>query len=140
MSVTKLKYYHLHPTLRKTHLLETTPMPLLQQEEPFIVDNLLNEIKNNVRASLKKYKDKRFMVKGVAIYIGPDIHNKPSIQLSGSGFGECCALTIFPNTDFYDKVSIGDSVTVLSNYLVTSNLFGVVMKCSELIKVEKSNE
>lgn len=140
MSELKLKYYHLHPTLRKTYLLETTPMPVLQQEEPFTVDSILNEIKNNVRASLKKYKDKRFMVKGIAIYVGPDIHNKPSIQLSGSNSGECCALTIFPNTDFYNKVSVGDTVTVLSNYLVTSNLFGVVMKCSELIKVEKTNE
>lgn len=133
----ELEFYPAHPSGEKTHRIETTPMPLLTQDAPFGVKTLCAELGNDLNAALAVYEDKRFEVTGIAKKIGPDIHNKPSIELSDSVDGECCALCIFPSDDFYSKVSVGDTVTVRANYLVMSNWFGVVMKHSELVEVVK---
>lgn len=69
--------------------------------------------------------------------VGPDVHNKPAIEISDSVDGQCYALVIFPTDDFYSQVSVGDKVTVRANYLVFSNWLGVVMKHSELVQVMK---
>lgn len=140
MKSKELEFYPSHPSMKKTHLIETTYMPVLNQVEPFLVNKLLEEFKTDLYKSLDIYEDKRFEIEGIAIQVGPDVHNKPSIQISNKIDGECCALTIFPNKDFYKEVSVGDRVVVRANYLVLSNLFGVVMKNSELVKVVKSNE
>lgn len=137
MSKEKLEFYPIHPSRRKTHVIEKSIMPDLSQSSPFNVLELLNELNNNLSESLKIYEDKRFEVEGIVTYIGPDIHHKPSLKLSNSKNGKCCALTIFPKKDFYKQVSLGDKVIVKANYLVLCNLFGVVMKNSELIKVVK---
>lgn len=47
------------------------------------------------------------------------------------------ALLIFPNEDHYTKVQVGDTVIVSANYLVMTNLYGIVMKNSELISVKR---
>lgn len=131
----ELKFYPCHPSDEKTNLIETTKMPILKQDKPFNVDNLLQEFKNDLNSCLKIYEDKRFEIEGIITYIGLDVHNKPSLQLSNKVDGDCLALNIFPNTDFYNEVKIGDRVIVRANYLVLSNLFGIVMKNSEIIKV-----
>lgn len=133
----ELEFYPAHPSGEKTHRIETTPMPLLMQDAPFDAKTLCEEFSNNLNGALAKYEDKRFEVTGIAKKIGPDIHNKPSIELSDGVDGECYALCIFPNDDFYSKVSVGDTVAVRANYLVMSNWFGVVMKHSELVEVDK---
>lgn len=135
MSQKNLEFYPFHPSDEKTHKIETELMPRLDQSQPFHVEELLDEFQDDLNASLKKYENKRFEVEGVAIYVGKDIHNKPSIQIAEKDNGKCCALTIFPNDDFYSKVNVGDKVVVRANYLVLSNWFGIVMKNSELIKV-----
>lgn len=134
-----LKFYPKHPSSEKTNLIETTPMPILAQDAPFSVKTLCEEFRSDLNSALEIYEDKRFEVTGVAIKVGPDVHNKPSIELSDSVGGETYALTIFPTEDHYSKVSVGDLVTVRANYLVLSNQFGVVMKYSELVNVEKAN-
>ncbi len=137
MEDTALVFYPEHPSAVKTHIIETTPMHALQQEKPFAVKALYEEFQANADSFLDKYVDKRFEVMGIAKKIGPDVHNKPSIELSDCVDGQTYALTIFPTSEHYDKVNIGDTVTVRANYLVMSNLFGTVMKYSELICVEK---
>lgn len=47
------------------------------------------------------------------------------------------ALVIFPTDDHYSKVMVGDRVVVRANYLVMSNHYGLVMKFSELVSVDK---
>lgn len=133
----ELEFYPAHPSGDKTHKIETTPMPLLMQDAPFEVKTLCDELNSDLDKALAIYKDKRFEVTGVARKIGPDIHNKPSIEISDSVDGECYALCIFPSDEFYNKVSVGDTVIVRANYLVMSNWFGVVMKHSELVDVVK---
>ena len=139
MAQEELTFYPKHPSGMKTHKIETTPMPMLPQDAPFGVKKLYEEYQADAEDFLGKYVDKRFEVTGVAKKIGPDVHNKPSIDLSDCADGKTYALVIFPTDDHYSKVAVGDTVTVRANYLVMSNLFGTVMKFSELVNVEKNN-
>lgn len=131
----ELTFYPAHPSGEKTHRIETAPMPVKAQVAPYAVKELANAFRTDLNAALAEYQDKRFEVTGVAIKVGPDIHNKPSIEISDRADGSCHALCIFPTSDHYSKVSVGDTVTVRANYLVMSNWFGVVMKFSELVDV-----
>ena len=135
MNHEELKFYPAHPSDEKTHRIETTPMLIKEQAAPYAVKVLADEFRADLSAALSEYQDKRFEVIGVAIKVGPDIHNKPSIEISDCADGSCHALCIFPTNDHYSKVSVGDTVTVRANYLVMSNWFGVVMKFSELVNV-----
>lgn len=135
-----LTFYPKHPSPLKTHRIETTPMPTLPQEAPFDVESLFDAFNADLHGALAIYEDKRFEVTGIAIKVGPDIHNKPSIEISDCVGGQTYALTIFPTDDHYSKVSVGDKVTVRANYLVFCNWFGVVMKHSELVSVEKNHD
>lgn len=137
MNNDELKFYPKHPSSLKTHKIETRPMPILEQDGPFEAKKLCNEFSNDLEGALEIYEDKRFEVTGIASKIGPDIHNKPSIEISDEVGGLCYTLCIFPTDDFYNEVSVGDKVTVRANYLVMSNWYGVVMKYSELVNVEK---
>lgn len=139
MAQEELNFYPKHPSGMKTHKIETTPMPILAQTAPFDVKALYAEYAADADAFLGRYVDKRFEVTGIARKVGPDVHNKPSIEISDRVDGQTYALVIFPTDDHYSKVAVGDTVTVRANYLVMSNLFGTVMKFSELLHVEKSN-
>lgn len=133
MNTATLKFYPKHPSDAKTYRIETTKMPLLSQSGPFAVKSLFDEFMADADGFYKKYTDHRFCVTGIAKKIGPDVHNKPSIELSDSKDGQTYALVIFPTDEHYSKVKVGDSVIVCANYLVMSNLFGTVMKHSELV-------
>lgn len=114
-------------------------MPILPQDAPFAVTPLWESFQTDLDASLARYEGRRFEVTGIAVAVGPDIHHKPSIALSDRVNGPTYALTVFPNKDHHNQVAAGDRVTVRGNYLVLSNQFGVVMKYSELVRVEKSH-
>ena len=131
-----LRFFPEHPSGEKTHLIETTPMPILSQSAPFDVKPLRGQFDADLNSALAAYQDKRFEVTGVSIKVGLDIHNKPSVELSDSPDGECHALCIFPKADILKKVKAGENVTIRANYLVHSNWFGVVMKHSELVGVK----
>lgn len=134
----ELKFYPAHPSDEKTHHIETTPMPRKEQSEPYAVRKLADAFRDDLDTALSEYQDRRFEVTGVAIKVGPDIHHKPSVELSDCADGHCHALCIFPTDEHYQKVAVGDRVTVRANYLVMSNWFGVVMKYSELVNVQKN--
>lgn len=133
-----LIFYPQHPSDAKTHQIETTSVPLLDQDAPFDVKMLYDAFCTDLQGALGQYEDKCFEITGTAVKVGPDIHRKPSIELSDCAGGQTYALTIFPTDDHYSKVSVGDKVTVRANYLVFSNWFGVVMKHSELVRVEEA--
>ena len=129
----KIEFYPEHPSPEKTHLIETTPLPILAQEKPFPIKAFWDEFAADPDSFFARYVDKRFEVAGIAKKIGPDAHNKPSIELSDCVGGQTYALLIFPTDDHYRKVQIGDTVTVRANYLVMCNKYGIVMKHSELL-------
>lgn len=135
-----LRFYPSHPSDRKTHQIETTAMPFLTQDTPFAVKALCDEFAADADSFLTKYADKRFEVTGIAKKIGPDIHNKPSIEISDRRDGRTYALVIFPSSDPLRRVAVGDTVIVRANYLVMSNHYGTVMKFSELISVAKQEK
>lgn len=137
MNNTEPKFFPAHPPGEKTRQIETTAMPVLEQDAPFDAKALCDEFWADAERFYAKYLDRRFEVTGVAKKVGPDIHNKPSIELSDSESGRTFALVIFPTDDHYSKVDVGDRVIVRANYLVMSDHFGVVMKFSELVSVEK---
>ena len=133
-----IRFYPEHPSDEKTLLIETTPLPILAQNAPFPVKALVEEFQTDADQFFAKYMDKRFEVTGIAKKVGPDGHNKPSIEIADSVNGQTYALVIFPNEDHYTKVQAGDSVIVQANYLVMCNRYGIVMKHSQLVSVEKN--
>lgn len=134
LDTTQLFYYTEHPSNVKTFFIESFPMEELEQKEPFEIKALCGEFQSDVGAAYNKYLDKRFEVTGVVKTVGPDVHNKPSIELTDKDGRECYALCIFPSDDIYDTVKVGDTVTVRANFLVMTNWYGVVMKHSEILK------
>lgn len=133
-----LEFYPKHPSTLKTHKIQSTPSPMLEgQTTPFEAATLCKAFEDDLYGSLKIYEDKRFDVTGVVIWVGNDIHGLPTVQLSDSVDGKCCVHCIFPKVDILEQVKIGDTVVIRSNYLVMSNIYGVVMKYSELLSVEK---
>lgn len=122
-----------HPSSWKTMQIETKDSPLLKQKEPINSLELYNLFCNDLDKALEIYEDKRFEVTGIAIKVGLDIHNKPSIEISDDVDGRCHILCVFPSDDIYDKVSVGDRVICKGNYLVMSNWYGIVMKKCEIV-------
>lgn len=137
MKKVKLTYYHKHPSMLKTYLIEKRKMPLLKQKEAIDCYTLYQQFIADMKKTLAIYQDKRFEITGIIMKIGLDVHHKPSIEISNKINGQCYALCIFPTDDIFNKVSLGDQVVVRANYLVMSHLFGIVMKHSELIRIEK---
>lgn len=133
MNNEKLIFIPEHPSSWKTLQIETKNSPLLEQDKPINSLELYNLFCNDFDNSLKLYQDKRFEVTGIATKVGPDIHNKPSIELSNEVDGRCHVLCVFPNDDIYNKVSVGDKITCKGNYLVMSNWYGIVIKKCELV-------
>lgn len=103
----ELRFYPKHPSGMKTHQIETTAMPKLEQIAPFAVKELYDAFIADADAFFAEYTDKRFEVVGIAKKVGPDIHNKPSIELSDRIDGHTYALVIFPTDDHYRKVKAG---------------------------------
>lgn len=132
-----VEFYPCHPSDEKTYRIKTFPSPMLEgQTAPLDAKELRNAFEKDLYGCLKMYEDKRFDVTGVAISVELDIHNLPTVQLSDKVGGKCCAHCIFPvevGEEVMRKVKVGDKVVIRSNYLVMSNVYGVVMKCSELI-------
>ena len=96
LDTTQLFYYTEHPSNVKTFFIESFPMEELEQKEPFEIKALCGEFQSDVGSAYNKYLDKRFEVTGVVKTVGPDVHNKPSIELTDKDGRECYALCIFP--------------------------------------------
>lgn len=107
--------------------------PVLEQDSPFDAKELFIYFCEKFEDALLTCRDKRFAVTGVASKIGPDIHGKPSIELSDQVGGHCYVLFVFASEESYKNVSVGDTVTSCGNYLGVTNEFGVVMKRSEVL-------
>ena len=134
MNHTPLQFFPEHPSLEKTNRLATQDSPLLTQSEPILASALHTQFCEDFDGALRTYEDKRFEVRGIASKVGPDGHQKPSVQLSDQVGGVCHVLCVFPSDEVYQQVSVGDTVVIRGNYLVTCNWFGIVMKKCEVVK------
>lgn len=116
---------------------EKNDCPTFVQDEPLDARAVYEEFVEQYDIAAEKYYEKRIEMIGVASKIGPDIHGKPSIEISDRADGRCYALYIFQNDDFYSKVSLGDTVVCRGNLLRAREPFGAVLKKSELLEVCK---
>lgn len=107
--------------------------PNAEQEAPFEAKALFSRFCQEFEETLSLCQDKRFNVTGLVSRIGPDIHGKPSIELSDRLGGQCYVLFVFASEEDYKQVSEGDTVVCRGNYLGVTNEFGVVMKRSEVV-------
>ena len=100
-----LEFYPKHPSPIKTHKIQTSPMPMLEgQTAPFDATELCAKFENDLNGCLALYEDKRFDVTGIAIWVGRDIHDLPTVQLSDKVDGKCCSHCIFPKADILEQV------------------------------------
>lgn len=113
--------------------IETQIMPLMEQEKPLEAKVLHAEFCSEWEKSNEKYFLKRQTVKGTVIWMGKDIHNKHSIQLSDKEQGQCYVHCVLISGEGYRDVQIGDNIVVQGNYLECHPEFGVVLKMSEVV-------
>ena len=133
MNKEELIFMPKHPSGWKTLQIEMKDSPVLEQSEPIDSLTLYNLFDSDLENALEIYEDKRFEVEGVVIKVGPDIHNKPSIEISNTIDGRCHTLCVFPSDDIYNKAAVGDKIVCRGNYLVMSNWYGIVLKKCELV-------
>lgn len=107
--------------------------PLMEQKAPFDAKVLFGEFCRDTEKAVQLCRDKRFEATGIASKIGPDIHGKPSIEVSDCVGGHCHVLFVFESAEEYEGVSVGDVVTCRGNYLGVTSEFGVVLKRCEII-------
>lgn len=116
---------------------EVNDCPLFSQDKPLDAASVYEEFTEQYDRAAEKYYEKRIEMSGIVRRIGPDIHGKPSIELSDSADGRCCALYIFNDDAFYSKAAVGDTVVCRGNFLRAREPFGAVLKKSELLEVKK---
>ena len=132
----QLKDYPEQPAGEKMYQLEFEESPLLAQTAPIDAKELYFSFDEDLKAAEEKYAYYRFEVSGIASKVGPDVHNKPSIELSDEVGGKCYVLCVFNSDEIYDKASVGDHVVCRGNYLIASSLYGIVLKNSEVVPGE----
>ncbi len=94
---------------------------------------LYNEFNNNCVLNDQRFRFKRIRIKGIITYIGLDIHNVPSFELSNEKNGYTLSLCCLKSDKEYKNKKVGDEIIVEGNYLITNEKYGIVLKRSELI-------
>lgn len=78
------------------------------------VKELRDAFINDRSKAEKLYKNKRVTMKGVAVYVGPDIYALPSIELSDKKDGTSMTLCVLPVSDYLKlrKFSKGQTLVI----------------------------
>lgn len=103
---------------------------------------LFEAAKKDPAGTARKYEGGPVSVRGVAVTVGPDIHDLPSIGLSDRAGSPVYVHCVLPDGDFakLGGVKAGQEVTLRGNYLLfsTGEAFGndemVVLKQCEIVK------
>ena len=106
--------------------------PLLS-EEPIDAAAFYEAIWTKPQETMELYTRQRIRVKGIASFVGIDIHGLPSVQLSDRVDGENMVLCVFNQEEILTQVKTGDAVTIEANFLHYHEEFGIVLKNSQLI-------
>ncbi len=101
---------------------------------------LFEAARKDVEGTARKYADGPVTVRGIAVSVGPDIHNLPSVGLSDRAGGTVYVHCVLPDGDFskLEGVKAGQEVMLRGNYLLfsTGEVFGndemVVLKQCEI--------
>lgn len=78
------------------------------------VKELQNAFMNDRPKAEKLYKNKIVTVKGVVVYVGPDVYGLPSIEISDKKEGASMALCVLPVSDYLKlrKYSKGQTLVI----------------------------
>ncbi|MBD5133343.1 MAG: hypothetical protein HDT38_02550 [Clostridiales bacterium] len=96
--------------MERVAFFETPDCSVFVQDAPLEAAAVYREFTEQYEAAAERYYEKRVEMTGVVRKIGPDIHNKPSIELSDWVDGRCYALFIFENDEFYGRIAVGNTV------------------------------
>lgn len=108
----------------------------LEQNEPLNPADVYGDFLEDYDWAEKVYFEKRATMKGIISRIGPDVHGKPSIELTDRSSGRCYALFVFADDSFKGSVSVGDEVVLRGNLLNAREPFGMTMKKCEIVEVK----
>jgi hypothetical protein len=78
------------------------------------VKELQNAFMNDRPKAEKLYKNKMVTIKGVVVYVGPDVYALPSIEISDKKDGSSMALCVLPVSDYLKlrKYSKGQTLVI----------------------------
>ena len=130
----QLQNYPKQPAEEDMRQIEFGYLPVLPQAAPADANELYEAFDSDLAASEKMYAGHRFEVVGVATRVGPDVHSKPSIELSDETGGKCFVLCVFNSDEFYGRVTVGKRITCRGNYLIASDRYGIVLKNAEIVE------
>ena len=130
----QLQNYPKQPAEEDMRQIEFGYLPVLLQAAPADAKELYEAFDSDLAASEKMYAGHRFEVVGIASKVGPDVHNTPTIELSGETGGKCFVLCVFNSDEFYGRVTAGERIVCRGNYLIASGLYGIVLKNTEVVK------
>ena len=130
----QLQNYPKQPAEEDMRQIEFGYLPVLPQAAPAVANELHEAFDSDLAAFEKMYAGHRFEVVGVASRVGPDVHSKPSIELSDETGGKCFVLCVFNSDEFYGRVTVGKRITCRGNYLIASDRYGIVLKNAEIVE------
>ncbi|OXA77408.1 tRNA_anti-like [Flavobacterium aquidurense] len=86
----------------------------MDPKEIIPVKELQDAFVNDRSKAEKLYKNKKVTLKGIAVYVGPDIYALPSIELSDKKDGASMALCVLPVSDYLKlrKFSKGQTLVI----------------------------
>lgn len=114
---------------------EKEDCPAFCQEVPLNVKDIYEAFVEDFASAEETYFEKRVDVIGVVTRVGPDIHAKPSLELSDHEFGRHYALIVFPDDTIYRQASVGDTIVCRGNLLGAMETWGAVIKKSEVVEI-----
>ncbi|MET4084217.1 hypothetical protein ABIB40_004191 [Pedobacter sp. UYP30] len=87
---------------------------IMNAKEILPVKELQDAFMNDRTKAEKLYKNKTITIKGVVVYVGPDVYALPSIELSDKKDGASMALCVLPVSDYLQlrKFSKGQTLVI----------------------------
>lgn len=89
-------------------------LKIMNTKEILPVKELQNAFMNDRPKAEKLYKNKTVTIKGVVVYVGPDVYALPSIEISDKKDGASMALCVLPVSDYLKlrKYSKGQTLVI----------------------------
>lgn len=85
-----------------------------KQDTVISAKELYDEFKKDEDATTNKYRKTTITIKGIVVFVGPDVYALPSVELSEIKGGKSRILCVLPFSDYLKlrKVSKGDEVVI----------------------------
>lgn len=102
--------------------------PEMVQDEPVSARRIADECRYDRSKVMQHYSEKRFYVRGIVSYAGPDLFRLPSLELSDAADGENESLCVFNEESSIQNIRKGDTVTVQGKFIDSVPEYGPTFK------------